>query len=186
MKRIFCLCLVLLLTNGFTSCEKDDICASGTDTTPRLVIDFYDYTNPETLKKVTNLKVIGDGMENGIVFSPTFLDFNQYLSNQSKIAIPLDVSQDTVKYTFILNSDNEDTSLIYTDTLEFNYSRQTIYVSRACGYKVNFNLNEDNALPDPYVLNDNPDTTQGEWIKNITVEKYNLTTENETHLKIYF
>lgn len=186
MKRILCLCFILLLTHGFSGCEKDDICDADTDTTPRLVIAFYDYTNPEILKRVTNLKVIAAGMENGIIFSPTFTDFRQYLISTDKIAIPLDVGQDSVKYKFILNSDNENTSLIYTDTLEFNYSRQTLYVSRACGYKVNFNLNEDNALPDPFVLNNNPNTTQGEWIKNITVEKSNLTTENETHLKIYF
>jgi hypothetical protein len=36
------------------------------------------------------------------------------------------------------------------------------------------------------VLNNNPNNTSGTWIKDITVEKFNLETENETHIKIYF
>ncbi|MDD5151653.1 MAG: hypothetical protein PHC28_14440, partial [Flavobacterium sp.] len=66
MKKI--IILLLIATFSFSSCEKDDICDANTSTTPRLVIDFYDITTPSLLKKVTNLKVIGDGAPEGIVF----------------------------------------------------------------------------------------------------------------------
>jgi hypothetical protein len=49
-----------------------------------------------------------------------------------------------------------------------------------------FDLNNDSALPNPYVLNNDPEARAGNWIKFLTVEKYNIENENETHLKIYF
>ena len=35
------------------NCERDDICAEGTTTTPRLLIEFYDASNPDDFKKCT-------------------------------------------------------------------------------------------------------------------------------------
>ena len=67
MKKL--ISLLLLFTFGLSSCEKDDICDANTPTTPRLVMTFYDISSPTKTKNVTNLKVIGDGMEEGIVFN---------------------------------------------------------------------------------------------------------------------
>jgi len=184
MKKIFALLLLLAFT--LPGCEKDDICDADTNTTPRLVIEFYDYSDPDLLKSVTNLKVIADGQENGIVFNEAGNDVTRYLANANKITVPFDTSADAITYQFILNANSGDPGQIYTDTLQFNYARQTIYISRACGYSVLFNLNSDNSLPNPFVLNNDPDALQGTWIQNITVENYNLISENETHLKIYW
>ena len=52
MKKIY---LLFLIAITFSSCEKDDICDANTPTTPRLIIDFYDATNPTALKNVINL-----------------------------------------------------------------------------------------------------------------------------------
>jgi len=174
MKKIF---IVLIFVFSFSSCEKDDICDANTPTTPRLIIDFYDIQNPSNTKTVSTLLIIGDGLSKGILFNV-----------KNKIQVPLDLTADATKYNFVLNYGNTNPALIYTDNLQFNYTRKTIFVSRACGYKTLFDLNNDNDLttPNPFILNDDPTLTYGNWIKNITVEKYNLENENETHIKIYF
>lgn len=175
MKKIITLIVVSFLIYSSSSCEKDDICDANTPTTPRLIIDFYDITNPSAAKSVTNLAIVGNGMTQGILFNGI-----------SKIQVPLKTDADNTKYSFILNYGNANPALVYTDVLEFNYSRSTVFVSRACGYKTLFNLNNDTALANAFVLNNDPAATEGVWIKNISVAKYNLETENETHLKIYF
>ena len=65
------LLLVVFVSVFFSSCEKDDICDANTANTPRLVLTFYDINNPSVVKTVTKLKVIGEGMTEGIIFSPT-------------------------------------------------------------------------------------------------------------------
>lgn len=182
MKKICCLLFLIAFT--LPGCEKDDICDPDTSTTPRLVIEFYNAANRSELKPVTNLKVIADGEENGIAFNPAATDASKYLaSNVSKIAIPLNTASDSVRYSFILNSGN--TTFENTDIIAFNYKRNSVFISRACGYSIFFDLNRTNDLP-AYLLNDGlPDAPEA-WIKDIDVINYNLTNENETHLKIYF
>ena len=175
MKKIF---IVLLIAFSFSSCEKDDICDANTPTTPRLIIDFYDIENPSETKNVTNLLLVGTGGDpKGILFK-----------SDSKIQVPLKLTENSTEYTFTLNSGNSNPSLIYTDILQFNYSQKTVYVSRACGYKTLFDLNNDtdSTTPNPFVLNNDPNKIIGNWIYLITVTKYAIETENETHLKIYF
>ena len=67
MKKI--ILLVLLVVFAFSGCEKDDICDANTATTPRLVLSFYDISNSTVLKNVTRLKVVGEGMTEGIIFN---------------------------------------------------------------------------------------------------------------------
>ena len=173
MKKI--LLFVLALASTFSSCEKDDICDANTPTTPRLIIEFYDNDNRENKKNITNLSLLGDGLTTTILFT-----------TGTKIQVPLQLTTTSTKYSFTLNTENPNPALIFTDIIQFNYLTKTVYVSRACGYKVLFDLNSDSTLPNPFVLNDDPTTTNGNWIKDITVEKFNLETENETHIKIYF
>lgn len=182
MMKIFCLLLLIAFT--LPGCEKDDICDPDTSTTPRLVIEFYNAANRSQLKPVTNMKVIADGQENGIEFNPDATDATKYLvNNVTKIEIPFSTAADSVRYSFILNSGNA--TFENTDTVQFNYTRNSVFVSRACGYSIFYDL--DNTNDDPaYILNDDlPDSPEA-WIKDIDVLKYNLTNENETHLKIYF
>ena len=65
MKKYSILILVSLFAFSFWNCEKDDICAETTPTTPRVVIEFYDAANPTVLKSVTNLGVLAPGFTNG-------------------------------------------------------------------------------------------------------------------------
>ena len=170
MKKLI---LIVLAALSFSSCEKDDICDSGTPTTPRLIIDFYNNaaTTP-TLKPLSNLMIVAPGHTTGYSFTGV-----------SRIQVPLDPSPNvhSVTWKFIQNGADTDTTNDNIDILTFDYSTNYVYVSRACGYKSLYNLDSTT----PFVLTDGP-TADGLWIQNITVEKYNVETENEVHLKIYF
>jgi len=178
MKKI--ILLVFALALSFSGCEKDDICDANTPTTPRLVISFYDFLNPSVLKNVTNLKVVGEGMTEGIVFN-TATGNNQYVTNGNTISIPLKTIGTSTSFSFTLNSGSTNPALVNVDNLKFNYTTQELFVSRACGYKTLFTLDPIN----PYTHTDAA-VADKKWIAYISVEKSNLENENETHIKIFF
>ena len=157
MKKVLTLLLITMFS--FSGCEKDDICDANTSTTPRLVIQFYDFSNPTVLKNVTDLKVIGEGMTEGIVFN----------GNGNTVSIPLKTTENSTTYRFIFNSDSPSSN---EEEIKFEYTRENIFVSRACGFKTIFSL--DKISSDLL------------WIKDIRIEKSNIVNENETHVKIYF
>ncbi len=179
MKKI--VVLVLALAFSFSSCEKDDICDANTPTTPRLIITFHDLKTPSVLKNIENLKVIGTGMTQGIIFNPNASGEAKYVTNSSKIGIPLKTTEDTCSFSFILNSGNSNLDLVNTDHIKIDYSRNEVFVSRACGFKTLFTLNTTNPI-----THTDAATPDQKWIKYISVEKNNIDNENETHLKIFF
>ncbi len=164
MKKIIILLITVSL--GFSGCEKDDICASDTPTTPQLVIEFFDIDS-NALKSVSKLK-IQDSESSKLL--GTF--------DATKIKIPLKTDLDISKYSFTLNS--ETTTATNLDQLEFNCTRNSVFISRACGYKTNYILNNTTSVLIEEATNDT------EWIKKITVTKPNILNENETHIKIFF
>jgi hypothetical protein len=165
MKKIMLLLIVIVT---FSSCEKDDICNE--DTTPRLIMEFYDISNPTIKKNVVNLKVTG---ENASAPLGTY-------SGVSKIELPLNPTANTTKYSLILNSTST-TVDPNEDFLEFNYTHENIYVSRACGYKTIYTLNNSGG-----VIQSDPSTPDTFWIQNYSIATTSITNENETHIKIYF
>ena len=165
MKKII---LLVLLAISFSSCEKDDICSD--DTTPKLVIEFFDITNPSNPKNVINLKVKEVGQ------ADTYFTF----PSENTISIPLRITATATKYSFILNS--ADTTNANEDFLEFNYTTQNVFLSRACGYKTIFELNNDTSG----VIKTDAEMPDGLWMQNVVKITNSITTENETHLKIYF
>jgi hypothetical protein len=175
------LLVVVLVSVLFSSCEKDDICDANTITTPRLVLSFYDINNPSVLKNVNQLKVVGEGMAEAVVFSPTAIGDSKYVTNASTISLPLKVDQDVSTYTLIFNSGNSNPALVFTDKIQINYSRINSFVSRACGFKTNFSLRPINPITHTAVP-----STSGKWIQYISVEKTNIDNENETHIKLFF
>ncbi len=179
MKKI--IALVLLICFGFSACEKDDICDPDTPTTPRLVIEFYDAQNPTILKTVTNLKVIGQGMTEGIVFNENATDDTKYLTSGSKVSVPLKTNEDTCTFSFILNSGNSNTQLINTDVITFKYNRNNVFVSRACGFKTLFYFSTSDAV----TRTDGPET-DGIWMSTVILENSTIENENEAHIKVYF
>jgi Family of unknown function (DUF6452) len=169
--------VLFVIAFAFFGCEKDDICDATTSTTPRLVIRFYDIDKGTVPKSVKDLKVIGKGRTEGIIFN-TLTSDAKYLTSGDAISIPLDTNNDVTEYSFILNFGA--TTLSNTDNLKFDYVRKTVFVSRACGFKTTFQLN-----PNTPTLTNNT-ISDGNWIKYISVEKSNIENENETHLKIFF
>lgn len=162
MKKIF----ILLFILSITSCEKDDICDK--ETTSRVVIEFYDNLLATNLKNLTSMSATADGFTN---------PYNVFSS--SKIQLPLSTAADFTKYSLVLNS--TDAVNLNQDFLQFNYTRKTIFVSRACGYKTVYQLDASN----PFTLTDS-DPTDGFWIKNIIIDNKTINNETETHVKIYF
>ncbi len=156
---------MLILAVSFWNCEKDDICAQETITTSRLVMEFYDANNPSELKNVTNLGIAEPTFETGFAFNAV-----------SKIVVPLRTNQDITTINFVLNGSDEDTSNDISDVLTFNYNRFNSYISRACGYKTIFTLNDSNGIELP----------TNNWIVNFEIIQPTITDENETHVKIYF
>jgi Family of unknown function (DUF6452) len=120
-------------------------------------------------------------MTESVVFNESLADTNpaRYLLNASKLSLPLKTGADVVKYTFALNYGAVPGENV--DFFEVNYTRENVYVSRACGYKTVFALSDVN----PIIYSDNtiPD---GSWIKDINIETNAIENENETHVKIYF
>jgi hypothetical protein len=167
MKKIFLLLFVFLLVG----CEKDDICDANTPTTPRLVIEFYDFNaSTETLKNVTNLGVIAPSFIEGIGFNGV-----------NKIQVPLKITEDTTTLRFIQNGSDTNITNDNEDILKFNYSRNEVYISRACGFKTLFTLNTTSPI-----VPTEPFSSASSWIKNIVIVKANLENENEVHVKIFF
>lgn len=171
MKKL--LIVSILFTTAFIlwNCEKDDICEDGTPTTPRMIVEFYDNINPTVHKNVTNLGLVGEGQTNGLLFDGV-----------SKIQVPLKTTADITKFSFILDAKNVNVSLRNTDNLEIDYTRKDLYISRACGYKTVFTLNND---PNGIIQESNLVDTD-KWIKQIIIQQHNILNEDEVHVKIFF
>lgn len=179
--------LLSLAALAFLSCEKDDICDGGASSTPRLVIEFFDATDPSQSKNVIDLKVIGTGMETPLEFNETATDDRRYLANTNKIAVPLRTTSGNTEYAFIFNADATDPTQTFTDTIDFNYTTGEVYVSRACGFKKEFELLPGtNPLLPPVMLNNDPTAGSGTWIQDIRVVQYFIEDETETHVQIMY
>jgi hypothetical protein len=166
MKKILLLWVVAMC---FSSCEKDDICAD--ETTPLLVIKFFDKNNNAIPKNVASLRIVDSARPNvpeGV--------YGTFSSNEIKI--PLNDNGDATTYLFTLNSGSA--TLANTDILSFNYTRQQVYVSRACGFKTTYLLNDTDGV----LQTDQLGSTA--WIDNFTIERNAITTQNETHITIFF
>jgi hypothetical protein len=179
MKKI--VAAVLLISFFFASCEKDDICDPATPTTPRLVIQFFDKNNVSLTRFTTNLKIIADD-EDAI---PLLNNSGEATWNDTLVYLPLRLDVNATKYRLILNADDNNTTNDRTDTLEINYTRSDVYVSRACGFKSLFDL-VGNPMQDSFVLNNVPGAVSGNWINNIEVLQSKINDENEAHIKILF
>jgi hypothetical protein len=103
------------------------------------------------------------------------------LINGSTVSIPLKTNADAVTFRFILNSRSTNPAIINEDILKFNYAREELFVSRACGFKTNYTLDPQT----PFVHTDGAAADQ-KWIQFIAVKNSIIANENETHLEIYF
>ncbi|AUP81134.1 DUF6452 family protein [Flavivirga eckloniae] len=174
-KRNLSLLLIALLTIGYFSCERDDICPGSTPTTPRIIIKFLDANDEESTKIVSNLVVIGVdesfnlpnpiNVGNEHILPEYNLPVN--VDNPTRIDsvfLPLRTDLDKTQYILISqagindNGTAEDASDDYIsgnyDTITLDYSREEVFVSRACGYKTIFKnviLSLEDSDPDMWI-----------------------------------
>ncbi|GGB64888.1 hypothetical protein GCM10007424_01000 [Flavobacterium suaedae] len=158
----------------FWSCEKDDICAEGTATTPNMIVTFYNKENPE-LPKPGSFKFSIEGSDKEI--SKTSID---------SVALPLPTNAEMAKWKFTLvTSGVGGTTNENVDYIEFKYTHNEIYVSRACGYKSLFYLNdEEPENPNPILTDDASENNI--WIDEVIVLQKNIENENAAHIKILY
>lgn len=146
------------------SCERDDICAEGTPTTPLLVIEFFDSDNPSEQKIPTNLFLVEEGANVGLSF------------NSATISVPLRTDVDQTRFNFIFNFGSEDDEAPQNeDLLVFNYLRQEEFVSKACGFRVIYQDLQDQF----FQLQDDA------WIENVTILNSTVEDDTEAHIRIF-
>ena len=149
------------------SCERDDICID--EITPKLIIRFYDFENPELFKDVANLKVNIEGVEEDYV--------NETITTLTdSISLPINVVGNQTRYILTLQENEILGQEENSDIVEITYTQEDLFVSRPCGYKAVFNGVEIEVEED------------GEnWIDDIVPQSDPLDINNESaaHVKIY-
>jgi len=150
------------------SCEKDDICPDSTQTTPQLVVTFYDALDPQQSKIVESLAVYA------IKDSELILIENINGINTDSIAIPLRNDIGASNFRFIRNYSVEN-NIIFGNLshIYIDYEMTDVFISRACGFITNYSLLS--------ILNDNYADT---WITESEIVNPVVTNENQAHVKI--
>lgn len=167
MKRLILSSIIFLFIISIGSCEKDDICVDAD--TPLLIIDFINAADTSTLKDVPNLRVVGLGQT---VTVNTVAD----RTDLSTITIPLKTTEDTTSFLMIRNSASDDDGFETgdIDTINITYSRTEDFVSRGCGFVVNYELNSTS-------LEINPNN----WIADIEIVRSQVVNSDSTHVQIF-
>ncbi|MDC0629664.1 DUF6452 family protein [Flavobacteriaceae bacterium] len=165
MKQFIYLFLIILF-----SCEKDDICADTTQTTPRLVIEFYDLTAPDKELAVAGLYALGldtDALEVPIT--------NEIVMTRTSITLPLKTDDFETEFVLYKNYDIVDGVVRGNpDVIKVTHSTENLYISRACGYITNFEIQTFSIAED-----------SDQWMRNSEILNYEITNENEIHVKIF-
>lgn len=167
MKRLHIVLLFFIGIVAISSCEKDDICVEGD--TPLLVIEFYNIADTSALKNVPTLRVVGVGQN---ITVNTVAD----RSATNKITIPLKTNENSTSFIMISNSadaeNGSETGNI--DTVNFSYTRLENFLSRGCGFVVNYNELQAEITEDA-----------SNWIQNIEVTRAQVINSDSTHVKIF-
>lgn len=139
------------LISALIACEKDDFCIEN-PVTPSLILRFYDDVNRTTIKPVNPMYVWADGKDSLFV--------NQSIDS---LVIPLNSNTNQTVYNFSKGN--------LIERFVIDYSPENIYVSRSCGFKVNFT----NAVYTP----------NNTWITDISVIETTIENQNEAHVQVF-
>ena len=157
IKSIFLTILIFLF-----ACEPDDICLSEIDDTPKLLIGFYD-KNSGNLKEVENLKI--QGLDNDQIYVFETID---------SVGIPLINNKNLTTFNLTKNFEEDNVDSGNNDKMFVNYNPNWIYISRACGYITNYDI--DNLIIENDIEN---------WILDSEIITYSIKDEENIHVKIY-
>ncbi len=147
---------------ALNSCEPDDICLSTIADTPKMVIVFYDDSNG-LKKEVKNLQI--KGLENSNIY---------YQKTTDSITIPLKNLDKTTAYSLTKNHSENTNQTENSDNILINYEYNHVFISRACGYISNYDLNKI------VIENDNSN-----WIIRSQITNPNIYDEKSIHVKIF-
>jgi len=181
MKRLVAsIALLLIITSYLLSCEKDDLCADGTPTTPGLVINFYKKNSSDVANTIQKLYFHEVGSEK-----------RDSIINSAQLILPLRSDAEIVKFALenVTTPTGSTTPTISTAIFEIKYTHTQTYISRACGYKSTFILTPGTLeLPNPGVTSDVPDTDP--WFLqsdiNVITSNIEIQDEKKPHINIYF
>ena len=159
MKKV----IILFIISTFNiSCEPDDICLTTIPDTPKLIIVFYDATDG-LKKEVLDLKIKGANREETYLFKTT-----------DSISLPLKNIKKTINYSFIKEAKENIDNSGNNDNVLINYQYNHIYISRACAYKSNYDIDQI------VIENDNIN-----WIIKSEINESSVIDENTIHVKIF-
>lgn len=179
MKKTSLLIIFLFTIGAIISCERDDICPAATPTTPKLIVQFYDRVDTETIKFVPQIRV--QGVNNNNVLE----GYNAV--NVQKLELPLRTDTTATQYRLRRNYSNnnngtpDDPSDDFPngneDIITIKYITEQVFVSRACGYKTVFKN---------VTLTIEPDSDN--WIASRQSATDNQSVEDETtaHFYLFF
>ncbi|MFT0714527.1 DUF6452 family protein [Flagellimonas lutimaris] len=171
MKKIIPILLIVSMLYYVSSCEKDDICVDGD--TPLLVIGFFDIEDTIAAKTVSSIRIRNIDIDS-VLTNSTFGDRS---NSPDSLQVPLRSSATSTMYQIISGSQDdadtgEETGNI--DTLTISYDLGEAFVSRACGFVINYN----NIT---VTLNEGAEN----WIQDISVVQPNVENTDSIHVKIF-
>ncbi len=135
---------------------------SSTVDTPKLILGFYDL-NSGNLKEVNNLKIQGKNSDEIYLYQTI-----------DSIGIPLKNLEQLTIYSLTKDYNESSTSSGNSDQLYVNYNYNYSYISRACGFITNYDL--ENLIIEKDKSN---------WILNTEIIKTNISNEENIHVKIF-
>lgn len=160
--------IFLCITLALTGCQTNDICTLDNPSTPGMIIKFYDMERPGRTKAVKNL--------NAVEIDADVYYFSEPV-NDTIIRLPLRTGQNNTTWNLFTEETIEDTVETKHSILKINYIPEEVYISRACGYRIEF-LETEMEL-----LNEN---SEENWIKALELPRTNtIENEREPHLYIF-
>ena len=137
------------------SCEPDDLCLETYADTPKLIVKFFDSNSQENIE-IDNI-TIEDNDRNIILFS----------GSTDSLSVPLNYIRQQTSLNLTYNNNS--------DKIYINYATNEVFVSKGCGYKMYYVL--DNII----LENDNEN-----WINFLEIINHNIAEESNHHVKIFF
>ncbi len=163
-------------------CQRDDICAESIDTTPLLIIRFYENQDPFDQKAPQNLGINETDNEE-YVFIRNENNRDQVITYErftgDSLAIPLRTDRDLTSFEFTINNTeaSAEDGTKNTDVVTFTYGRNEEYINRACAFKISY-------------VGLKVDVQEGQdgikWIKDIQIEQATIKDQNQAHVSIFF
>ena len=169
MKKIYPLICILFLVVYTSSCERDDICTDGD--TPLLVLGFFDSEDTTLAKEVPAFRVFET------ILNTEVNTFTGGTSSLDSIGVPLRTDAITTSFALITNSatdaeTGEETGNI--DTLTITYTTRENFISRGCGFVINFDELDVQITAD-----------DENWIQDVSIQQQTIENSNNIHVKIF-